>query len=251
MCVQEEDRLKAQNGGSVNYVNHSKKPMQKKSFPSKNYPPKNQWESGPSNAPSKPHGKGPAQDDQSHKALVQKEVAPNQCLWCKKMGHCPKECPKWMKHMWSKGENIITFVDETLYLSYDKSTWWIDSGATTQVSNSIQGMHPWRILTKGERRIKVANRVKAEVEAIGELPVKLKDGFTLLLHDVLYVPSLSRNLIPVSCLADNGFECLFRTEQCVILFNEVCVGLAFRQDKLLMLAMHDNMTECIGNVECM
>jgi hypothetical protein len=109
MCVQEEDRLKDQNGGSVNYVNHSKKQVQKKNFPNKNYTPKNQWESGPSNAPNKPHGKGPAQDDQSHKPPVQQEVAPNQCLWCKKTGHWKKECPKWMKHMWSKGENIITF----------------------------------------------------------------------------------------------------------------------------------------------
>jgi hypothetical protein len=90
MCVQEEDRLKAQNGGSVNYVNHSKKQVQKKNFPSKNYTPKNQWESGPSNAPNKPHGKGPAQDDQSHKPPVQQEVAPNQCLWCKKTRHWKK-----------------------------------------------------------------------------------------------------------------------------------------------------------------
>jgi hypothetical protein len=150
--------------------------------------------------------------------------------------------------MWSKGENIITFVDESLYLSYDKSTWWIDSGETTHVANSMQGMHSRRILTKGERRIKVANGVEAEVEAIGELPIKLKDGLTLHLHNVLYVPSLSRNLISVSCLADDGFECLFGTAQCVILFNEVCVGLAFRQDKLYMLAMHDDTTEFVGNV---
>jgi hypothetical protein len=35
MCVQEEDRLKDQNGGSVNYVNHSKKQVQKKNFPNR------------------------------------------------------------------------------------------------------------------------------------------------------------------------------------------------------------------------
>jgi hypothetical protein len=62
MSGQEEERLKAQNGGLVNYVNHGKKP-QKRSFPSKNYQPKNQAESGPSNASSheqmKPHGKAP------------------------------------------------------------------------------------------------------------------------------------------------------------------------------------------------
>jgi hypothetical protein len=74
-------------------------------------------------------------------------------------------------------------------------------------------MHSRRILTKGERRIKVADGVEAEVEAIGELPIKLKDGFTLL-HDVLYVPLLSRNLISVSCLADNVLSAYWHRTMC-------------------------------------
>jgi hypothetical protein len=37
----------------------------------------------------------------------------------------------------TKGEDIITFVDEFLHLSYAKSTWWIDSGATIHVANSL------------------------------------------------------------------------------------------------------------------
>ena len=56
MCVQEEERLKAQNGGLVNYLQQNK---QKRSFPTKNFKAKNQWESGPSNAQGKPHGKAP------------------------------------------------------------------------------------------------------------------------------------------------------------------------------------------------
>jgi hypothetical protein len=51
---------------------------------------------------------------------------------------------------------------------------------------------------RGERRIKVANGVEAQVEAIGDLCLKLDDGFILKLLDVLYVPSLQRNLISVS-----------------------------------------------------
>ena len=31
--------------------------------------------------------------------------------------------------MAKKGENIITFINESLYVQYSKSTWWIDSGA--------------------------------------------------------------------------------------------------------------------------
>jgi hypothetical protein len=83
-----------------------------------------------------------------------------------------------------------------------------------------------KILTRGARTIKVANDVEAAVEAIGDLPIKLKDGFTLQLHVILYVPSLSRNLISVSCLADYGFECQFSAQHCSIKLNTVVVGLA-------------------------
>jgi hypothetical protein len=80
-------------------------------------------------------------------------------------------------------------------LSYSKSTWWIDSGATIYVANSMQRFHTRRTLRRGERSIRVTNDVEAEVEAIGELPLELNNGFILHLHNVLYVPSLSRNLI--------------------------------------------------------
>jgi hypothetical protein len=36
-----------------------------------------------------------------------------------------------------------------------------------------------KILARGARTIKVVNGVEAAVEAIGDIPIKLKDGFTL------------------------------------------------------------------------
>ena len=50
----------------------------------------------------------------------------------------------------------------------------------------------YRDSIRGERHIKVANGFKPEVEAIGDLPLELNDGFVLKLLDVLYVPSLRR-----------------------------------------------------------
>jgi hypothetical protein len=55
----------------------------------------------------------------------------------KKTGHYQKDCPEFLKHLMRKDEDIITFVDESLYLSYAKSTWWIDSGATIYVVNLL------------------------------------------------------------------------------------------------------------------
>jgi hypothetical protein len=73
----------------------------------------------------------------------------------------------------------------------------------------------------------------------------LNNGFILCLHNVLYVPSLGRKFISVSCLDDDGYDCQFGNRQCLILFDSKVVGLAFRQDKLYMLSMHENV-----NVVC-
>jgi hypothetical protein len=141
-------------------------------------------------------------------------VNKDQCKWCKRRGHYQKNYIEFLKHMNKQGEDHVTFIDESLFLSYSKSTWWIDSGATIHVANFLQGFHTRRTLRRGERSIRVANGVEAEVEAIGELPLELNNGFILHLHNVLYVPSLSRNLISVSCLDDDGFDCQFGNRQC-------------------------------------
>jgi hypothetical protein len=104
-----------------------------------------------------------------------------------------------------------------------------------------------RTLRRGERSIRVANDVEAEVEVIGELLLELNNGFIIRLHNVLYVLSLSRNLISILCLDDDGYDCQFGNRQCLILFDNKVVGLAFRQDKLYMLSMHENVNVVCNN----
>jgi hypothetical protein len=113
-------------------------------------------------------------------------------------------------------------------LEYPSYSWWIDSGATVHVANSLQGFRSSRRLPKGQRTIRVANGVEAAVEAIGDLHLSLPDGFVLLLRDVLYVPSLRRNLISVSRLDDQDVHCHFGDRQCIIRFSNKDVGLAVR-----------------------
>jgi hypothetical protein len=73
---------------------------------------------------------------------------------------------EFLKHMTREGEDHVIFVDESLFLSYAKSTWLIDSGATIHIENSLLGVVSRRILRRGERSIRVINGLKAEVEAI-------------------------------------------------------------------------------------
>jgi hypothetical protein len=62
-------------------------------------------------------------------------------------------------------------------------------------------------MQRSERRIEVANGVQADVEALNDISLELFDGFTILLRDVLFVPSLHRNLISVPRLDKDSYEC--------------------------------------------
>ena len=87
------------------------------------------------NSSSKSKGKSPMlHQPQQNKFTAEKD----QGLYCKKTGHYKKDCPDYLKMiMTKKGENIITFINESLYVQYSKSTWWIDSGVTVYVANSL------------------------------------------------------------------------------------------------------------------
>jgi hypothetical protein len=119
------------------------------------------------NSPSKPKGKGPVQHQAQQSRFV---VNKDQCLYYKKERHYKKDCPKFLKMiMAKKGENIITFINECMYVQYSKSTWWIDSGATVHVANSLQRFHSMRTTQRSERHVKVTNGVQADVEAVGNV----------------------------------------------------------------------------------
>lgn len=83
MCAQEEKRIKALHGGSLNYVKEKKK----------NFQPNNKG------SPSKPYGKGPAHFQHKQKPIP---VNRDTCLHFKKTGHYKKYCPDWLKAFMAK-----------------------------------------------------------------------------------------------------------------------------------------------------
>ena len=50
-------------------------------------------------------------------------------------------------------------------------------------------------------------------------------------------------MITVSRLNDDGYDCYFGNDKCQIVFNNKCVGLAFRQDKLYLLSLYENVND--------
>jgi len=98
------------------------------------------------------------------------------------------------------------------------------------VANSLQGFRTRKGLPSGQRN------GQRQVKAIGNLCLSLDNGFILYLRDVLFVPSLRRNLISVSCLDDYNIHCYFGNHRCLIRFENKDVGLTIRRDMLYLLS---------------
>jgi hypothetical protein len=97
-------------------------------------------------------------------------------------------------------------------------------------------------IRRGTQSLRVANGVEAKVEAIGTLQLELHSGFILRLFDVLYVPSIQRNLVSISKLDRDGYSCTFGNNRCVISFNGYIICYAPLHDELYLLSHNNNVS---------
>ena len=140
------------------------------------------------------------------------------------MGHKKKQCTNY--HAWSakKGTllNVVCF--EVNLTSVPKHTLWIDSGATTHISVSMQGCLSCRKPNDGERYIFVGDGKKVEVEAIWTFRLLLKSYTYLDLNETYVLPSFRRNLVSISILDKFGYTCSFGNNKFSIFQNSNLVG---------------------------
>ena len=80
---------------------------------------------------------------------------------------------------------------------------------------------------------------RALFEDIGVVSLNLPSIHVLLLKDVVYVPSMRRNLILVSILDKCGYTFEFDNGKLVVYFNSIIVGSGILYDGLYMLNLND------------
>lgn len=134
---------------------------------------------------------------------------------------------------------------ESFLTDVPSNTWWVDTGSMIHITNSLQGFHLRRILRKGEKTIRNGNGESVQVEAVGTLPLLLESGFTLYLNDVLYVPSMTRNLVSVSKLDDDGFSFMFGNKRIIIYHYSQVVGSGILEGKLYKLSLDNVFVESL------
>jgi hypothetical protein len=100
----------------------------------------------------------------------QDHVPKGVCRHCKQEGHYMRDCVEFLNWLNMCGKNkyndLIISIDESLYLDYLSYTWWIDSGATIHVVNSLQGLSMRRTLPREERQLEMQTARKPKLKPL-------------------------------------------------------------------------------------
>ena len=162
-------------------------------------------------------------------SMIKKE--PKYFFW-KKKGHMKKDCPKFKNWLEKKGTPFSFVCYESNIVNVNHNTWWINSGYTIHVSNTLQGLENLRKPMGSEQFIYSGSKMSAHVEAVGTCNLVLSSGFIMHLEKTFYVPSFCKNLIYISRLAPLGFYFNFSdfsftltNKYEIVGFGELCNGL--------------------------
>nr|AAP46197.1 putative gag-pol polyprotein [Oryza sativa Japonica Group] len=98
------------------------------------------------NKKKKPNTPSTQASNGAHKGKSQVPAGQNSagkflCKFCEAEGHAQRDCEGFWAWLAKKGTNvdIVSNVDELLYVEFSHKSWWIESGATVHVANSLQG----------------------------------------------------------------------------------------------------------------
>ncbi|GJU74721.1 retrotransposon protein, putative, ty1-copia subclass [Tanacetum coccineum] len=117
------------------------------------------------------------------------------CHHCKEVGHYKRNCPVYLAELIKKKKQVGTasssdvFIIELFYFPTKFCVY--DTSCGTHICNTKQGL-------TGVRKLK-------QVEAIGSFDLVLPNGLVICLDNCHYEPSITRGVVLVHRLVENGF----------------------------------------------
>ena len=115
------------------------------------------------------------------------------CFNCGEKGHFARDCTK-SKKVTSQPISIYTYVSSHVLITHSLHGWIADTGATRYVARDRGGFNHYRRIPSGTSRVYMGNGTSEEASGVSSYQLKLRTGYTLLLHDILYLPGVQHNL---------------------------------------------------------
>ncbi|GKD72666.1 zinc finger, CCHC-type containing protein, partial [Tanacetum coccineum] len=132
------------------------------------------------------------------------------CHECGETGHWKRNCPLYLAELLKKKKNAASGAGGSGIFTIELNTflnrsWIYDTGCGTHICNTTQGLRASRKLKPGALSLYVGNGQREAVEAIGVFYLCLPSGLEIVLNNCHYAPSITRGVISVSRLYEDGF----------------------------------------------
>ncbi|CAL9012470.1 unnamed protein product, partial [Prunus brigantina] len=176
ICVQEEARIKKEK--EVNTV-HLTTNAAKRHFSKPSSHASANKENSKANPP-------PKRSD----TLKTNKTTVFKCYFYDRAGHMKRECHKykrWVEKKGNKGKSeTVQVCFESNNVIVPTNSWWIDTGSSIHVTNSLQDFANQRKPSRDQDHLFVGNGKRVPVQAIGSIRLQLVSGFPLILKDVAF-----------------------------------------------------------------
>ena len=113
---------------------------------------------------------------------------------------------------------------ESNIIDVSSDTWWLDSGATIHACNSTQVVISRRSPTSFEQYMYMGDGTKVQVDFLGVVRLQLSTRNFLELQDVVFIPSIKRNLISVPILDRLEYSFFFLTKKIKLYRDSLLIG---------------------------
>ncbi|GJX95882.1 retrotransposon protein, putative, ty1-copia subclass, partial [Tanacetum coccineum] len=165
------------------------------------------------------------------------------CHHCKEVGHWKRNCPIFLAELLKKKKQVGTTSSPGIFtielFAFPNKSWVYYTGCGTHVYITKQGFREARKLKQGALYLYVGNGVRVQVEAIGSFDLVLPNGLVICLDNCHYAPSITRGIVLVHRLVENGFVQCFTDFGISVSKNNVYYFNAIPSNGIYEIDMHD------------
>ncbi|GJX29176.1 zinc finger, CCHC-type containing protein [Tanacetum coccineum] len=138
----------------------------------------------------------------------------------------------------ASGSGIFT----TELYTFPNKSWVYDTGCGTHIYNTTQGLRQSRKLKPRALSLYIGNGQCVAVEAIGSFHLCLLSGLVIVLNNYHYAPSITRGIISVSRLYDDGFVNRFVDNAISVSRNNLVYFSVFLRDGIFKIDLSNSNT---------